>query len=226
MILTCVASSIILGCGGGNTPASDAPAGATTGEVLDGSTTTRPTNSTELIPMVCQDTREALNDWSAVDLEFSESTGQVIELTLDLSIDVGQGVTENIPRLVDQLNAANEAALTLSEEYIAKLDAFNASFELCVPLFEALPQACSDEMRQYPQVTLARSQKFEAQATLLRSSVAVGEALIAGDDGAVDVAIEQVVAASDQLAVARANLNEVVVPPFNAAIEACNAAIS
>ena len=178
------------------------------------------------IPEVCQDARTAFHDWLAANHAAADAGGKVIEDSIDLNVQVGQGLSENIQRLADELNADRQTALQLADEDDRAYAAFSPLFESCLPLIADLPQACVDEMGQYPDVTAARAQIVKGQTLLLEASTAVRDAQIAGDKGAVNAAVDEVAAAGDQLAAAKDNWNDLVVPPFDAAIEACNAALS
>lgn len=195
------------------------------GETIPSTTETIP-STTEAFPEVCQDAREAFHDWLAADHALSEAIGNVIARSLDLNIQVGQGLSDNLQLLMDQLNADIQTTLERSDESDQLSTAYQSLFASCLPLITNLPQACADEISQYPEVMTARVQRGQAQVTVLEASTALRDALIAGDQSAVDTAVDQVTAASDQLATSNDNWNNIVVPPFNAAVEACNAANS
>jgi tetratricopeptide (TPR) repeat protein len=178
------------------------------------------------IPKACQDARAAFHDWSAADHAAAEAGANVIEHSIDLNVQVGQGLPENIRQLADALNADVQTALQLADESGQLAAAFNALFDSCLPLIADLPAACADEIGQYPDVTGARTEVMQGQVALLVASTAVRDALIEGDQGAVDAAVDQVAAAGDQLAAAKDNWNDIVAPLFNSAVEACNAAIT
>jgi hypothetical protein len=178
------------------------------------------------IPEVCQDARTAFHDWLDANHAAADAGGNAIEHSIDLNVQVGQGLSENIQRLADEFNADLQTALQLADESAQAYAAFSPLFESCLPLIADLPQACVDEMGQYPDVTAARTQIMKAQTALLEASTAVKDAQIAGDEGAVDAAVDQVAAGGAQVGDAKDNWNDIVLPPFDAAIEACNAALS
>jgi tetratricopeptide (TPR) repeat protein len=178
------------------------------------------------IPEACQAARSAFHDWSAADHAAAEAGGSVIGHSIDLNVQVGQGLSENIQRLSDELNADRQTALQLADEAAQLRAALSPQFDSCLPLIADLPQACVDEMGQYADVMLARGQIMKAQTALLEASTAVRDAQIAGDEGAVDAAVDQVATAGDQLSASKDNWNDIVAPVFDAAVEACNAALS
>lgn len=182
--------------------------------------------SAEVIPEACQAARTAFHDWSAADLAASEAMGNVIAQSIDLNVQVAQGVSEQVQLLIDELNADLQTATQRADESGQLMAAFDSLLSLCLPLTANLPEACEDEIGQYPEVTAAREQVVRAQTDMLNASMAMRDALIAGGEGAVDAAIDQVAATGDQLAASKDNWDNVVVPPFNAAVETCNAAIS
>ena len=176
-------------------------------------------------PKACQDARNAFQAWSAADHAAAQAGGNVIGHSLDLNSQVGQGQSENVQQLADELNADVQTALQLADEAARLRAAFRPPFDSCLPLITDLPEACADEIGQYPDVTVARTQVLQGQVALLEASTAVRDALIAGDQAAVDAAVDQVAAASDRLTASKDNWNDNVAPLFNAAVEACNAAI-
>ncbi len=178
------------------------------------------------IPQVCQDARTAFHDWSAANHAASDAGASVIDHSIDLNVQVEQGLSEDIQRLSEALNADQLTALQLADESAQAYAAFSPLFDSCLPLIADLPQACADEMAQYPDVVAARTQIMKAQTALLKASTAVRDAQIAGDEGALTAAVDSVAAAGDQVGDAKDNWNSIVLPPFNAAVEACNTALS
>ena len=204
--------------------------GALGGQLIDpgeaiSSTTEAIPSGAEAIPEVCQDAREAFNSWFTADQALFEATGNALGHSLDLNIQAGQGLTDDI-LLIDEFNADLQTAKQRAVESGQLSTAYTSLVVSCLPLISNLPQACSDEIGQYPQVMRARTQSGEAQKAVLDASTALRDALIAGDQGAAGAAVDQVTAASDQSTASIDNWNNIVLPPFNAAIEACNAAIS
>jgi hypothetical protein len=205
--------------------------GAIGGQLIDpggavSSTTDATPSGAQAIPEVCQAAREAFNDWFTSDQALFEATGNALGHSLDLNIRAGQGSSDELQLLIDGLNADLQTAQQRVDESYQLSGAYTSLFNSCLPLGANLPQACADEIGQYPGVMASRSQSKEAQTALLNASTAMRDALIAGDQGAIDAATGRVTAASDQLTASIDNWNNTVLPPFNAAIEACNAAIS
>lgn len=182
----------------------------------------------DVIPKVCQDAREAFNVWVNADIEAFDAADNVVRDTIDLSIMVSDGASsEEITGLIDEVNAGVKVA----EQKRAKSDqlykAFAPSFDACLATEGALRvAACADEFGQYPAVTAARAKSGQAQVARLNEAVALRTALIAGDQPAVNAAVEQVTAAGDKVTATVDNWNNTVLPRYSTALKACNKAIA
>lgn len=198
--------------------------GALGGQLIDPGAATPP--GAAAIPEVCQDAREAFNGWFTSHSTAFDATGTAIRHSLDLNRRVEQGLSDDLDLLVDELNADLQTAQQKVDESSQLFTIYTSLFESCLPLWANVPQACADEIGQHPEVTAAATQTGQAQSALLNASTVWRDALIEGDQGVADAAVVQVTEASNQLTASIDNWNDIVLPPFDAAIEACNAAIS
>ena len=67
------------------------------------------------VPEVCQDARTAFHDWLDANHAAADAGGNVIEHSIDLNVQVGQGRSKKIQRLADELNADQQTALQLTD---------------------------------------------------------------------------------------------------------------
>jgi len=193
----------------------------------DGSSRVTPKTS-QVIPKVCQDAREAFNVWVNAEIEAFDAAGNVVSDTIDLSIMMSEGASsEEIKGLIDKVNTGVKVAQQKYATSARLHKAFAPSFDRCMATEDALRvAACADEFGQYPAVTAARTKSGQAQLARLNEAVALRTALIAGDQPAVNAAVEQVIAVGDKVTATVDNWNNTVLPRYSTAVKACNKAIA
>lgn len=193
----------------------------------DGSSRVTP-KASEVIPKACQDAREAFNVWVNADIEAFDAADNVVSDMIDLSIMVSDGASsEETKGFIDEVNAGVKVAEQKRVQSDRLYKAFAPLFDTCMATEGALRvAACADEFGQYPAVTAARTKSGQAQVARLNEAVALRTALIANDQPAVTVAVDQVIAAGDKVTATVDNWNNTVLPRYSTALKACNKAIA
>jgi len=166
-------------------------------------------------------------------LAMDEAAGKVVTDSLSVNLRVGTisvsggGSVEEINRLLVKLNATVKAAQQKVVSANELYKAFSPLFKACLALKGVkLPPACADEMAQYPAVTAAQTKLAQAQTARLTKVTAVRTAMIARDTRAEAAAGKQETSATTQFMAALTNWNKTVLPKYEAALAACNKAIS
>ena len=186
------------------------------------------------VPPVCQEARQAFNDWLHGAQDMEEAASKMVEdsagINFQLSGIILTGDTSGKKRingLIAELNVngkvAQQKVVKASELYAA----FSSLFKACRAVKGVtLPLACVDEMRQYPAVTAAQTKLMDAQIASLKNVTASRTAMIARDKRAEAAADKQETASRAQLKAATKSWNDTVLPKYDSAIKACSKVIS
>lgn len=185
------------------------------------------------VPKVCQDARKAFNDWLNGAQDMGQAAGKMVTDAIWINVELsssrvtGVGTVEEINRLIVKLNASGKVAQQKVVKANELYKAFSPLFKNCLASTAAkLPPACADEIRQYPAVTDAQTKLAQAQTARLTKVTAVRTAMIARNRRAEAAAGKQEIAATTQFMTALTNWNKTVFPKYEAALVACNKAIS